>query len=67
MEESALQVEVAGPNLIVSGGGFCAVYYRATDRPQLVLRLQTKTDDHELLAGAWMIASAKARELGWIS
>jgi len=66
MSEDALQVEVTGPNIIVSGGGFCAVYYKATNQPQLILRLRTKTDDHELLARAWMVACAKARELGWI-
>jgi len=61
-----LKVEVEGLNLIVSGGGFCAVYYKPTDQPQLMLRLRTKTDDYELLACAWMTANKKARELGWI-
>jgi hypothetical protein len=60
-----LKVEVEGLNLIVSGGGFCAVYYKSTDQPQLMLRL-TKTDDYELLARAWMTANRKAGELGWI-
>src|SRR5262245_58580914 len=53
MSSDALQVEVAGLNIVVSGGGFCAVYYKATNQPQLILRLRTKTDDHELLARAW--------------
>jgi hypothetical protein len=66
MESAELQVEMTGPNLIVSGGGFCAVYYKSSDQPQLILRLRTKTDDYELLARAWMAANAKARELGWI-
>ena len=44
----------------------CAVYYKSTDQPQLMLRLRTKTDDYELLAHAWMTANKKARELGWI-
>jgi hypothetical protein len=61
-----LKVEVEGLNLIVSGGGFCAVYFKSTDQPQLMLRLRTKTDDYELLARAWMAANRKARELGWI-
>jgi hypothetical protein len=65
-ESAELQVEVAGPNLIVSGGGFCAVYCKSSDQPQLILRLRTKTDDYELLARAWMVANAKAREFGWI-
>ena len=66
MESAALRVEVAGPNLIVSGGGFCAVYYKSSDQPQLILRLRTKTDDYQLLTRAWVAANAKARELGWI-
>ena len=55
-----------GLNLIVSGGGFCAVYCKSTDHSQLMLRLRTKTDDYELLARACMTANRKARELGWI-
>jgi hypothetical protein len=66
MDSTELQVEVVGPNLIVSGGGFCAVYYKPTDQPQLMLRLRTKTNDYELLARASMVANRKARELGWI-
>jgi hypothetical protein len=66
MDSAELQVEVAGPNLIVSGGGFCAVYYKSTDQSQLILRLRTKSDDYELLARARMAANQKARELGWI-
>ena len=66
MASDALQVEVEGLNLIVSGSGFCAVYYKSIDQPQLILRLRTKTDDYELLARGWMIANRKARELGWI-
>src|SRR6478735_3321771 len=53
-------------NLIVSGGGFCAIYFKLPDQPQLMLRLRTTSDDYELLARAWMVANAKARELGWI-
>lgn len=63
-DSTELQVEVTGPHLIVSGGGFCAVYYKLTDQQQLMLRLRTKTDDYELLARAWMVANTKARELG---
>jgi hypothetical protein len=65
-EPAELKVQVAGLNLIVSGGGFCAVYYKSTDKPQLMLRLRTKTEDYELLARAWIVANRKARELGWI-
>jgi hypothetical protein len=35
----------------------------APDFPQL----KVSTNDHELLAKAWQAASAKARELGWIT
>jgi len=53
-------------NLIVSlpNGKFRAIYYKPHDRPQLILRERTKTDDHELLADAWKAANDKARELG---
>jgi hypothetical protein len=60
------QVEMQGPNLIISTDGFCAVYYKPTDQPQLVLRLRTKSDGYELLAKAWHTANTTARELGWI-
>jgi hypothetical protein len=30
---------------MVSTEGFCAVYYKPSDRPQLVLRTRTQTDD----------------------
>ena len=66
-EPAELKVEMAGLNLIVSGGGFCAVYFKSSDQPQLMLRLRTKTDDYELLARAWMTANRKARDLGWIA
>jgi hypothetical protein len=59
MESAELQVEVAGTNLRL---GRC----KSSDQPQLILRLRTKTDDYELLARAWMVANAKAREFGWI-
>ena len=66
MTDYEFQVEVQGANLIVTASGFCAVYYKPTDQPQLVLRLRTKSDDYELLAKAWHAANDKARELGWI-
>ena len=67
MANYEFQIEVQGPNLIVSANGFCAVYYKSTDQPQLILRLRTKTEDYELLAQAWQAASDRARELGWIT
>ena len=60
--------EVEGADLIVClpKAAFKAVYYKATDQSQLILRHRTKTDNHELLAKAWIAATVKARELGWI-
>jgi hypothetical protein len=52
--------------LEVASGDFRAVYYKPHDKPQLILRHRTETDDHALLAMAWQAANDKARELGWI-
>ena len=60
-------VEVVDSDLMVSTDRFCAVYYKPSDESQLVLRIRTQTDDHELLAKAWQAANDKARELGWIA
>ena len=63
------EVEVDGVNIIVSlsSAAFEAVYYKAIGQPQLILRQRTKTDNHELLAKAWIAAIVKAREMGWIA
>ena len=45
---------------------FEAVYYKPSDKGQLILRHRTYTDDFELLALALQAANEKARELGWI-
>ena len=60
------QVQERNVDLVVTLGDFQAVYFKPADRPQLVLRSRTATDDHELLAKAWQAANTKARELGWI-
>ena len=60
-------VEVVDSDLMVSTDRFCAVYYKPSAESQLVLRIRTQTDDHELLAKAWQAANDKARELGWIA
>jgi hypothetical protein len=52
--------------LLSLGRAFYAVYYKPTNKPQLILRRRSDTDDHELLARAWQAANDKARELGWI-
>ena len=61
-----MEVEVRDGELIVERGAFLAVYYKAANQPQLILRNRTHTDDFELLAKAWKAACDKARELGWI-
>jgi hypothetical protein len=53
-------------DIVVSVAGFCAVYYKPSNQPQLILRRRSETDDHTLLARAWQAANDKARELGWI-
>ena len=60
------RVEVVDKDLMVSTERFCAIYYKSSDQPQLVLRIRTQTDDQELLVKAWQAANEKARELGWI-
>jgi hypothetical protein len=62
----SFQVDEREGDLIVTSGDFCAIYFRPSDQPQLILRRRTQTDDHELLAQAWQAANDKARELGWI-
>ena len=59
-------VVVQDGDIVVSVAGFCAVYYRPSNQPQLILRRRSETDDHTLLARAWQAANDKARELGWI-
>ena len=67
LELKRLLVLVAGDEIIVtSSKGFRAVYKRA-NRPQLIRRRRTDTDDNDVLAQAWQAANQKARELGWIS
>ena len=59
-------VVVQDGDIIVRVGGFYAVYYKPTNKPQLKLRRRTDTNDHVLLAQSWQAAHNKARELGWI-
>jgi hypothetical protein len=63
---SSFQVDQRQGDLVVTSGDFCAVYFKPSDEPQLILRRRTQTGDHELLALAWQAANDKARELGWI-
>jgi|RhiMethySRZTD1v2_1073278.scaffolds.fasta_scaffold2964816_2 hypothetical protein len=62
----SFQVDQRQGDLVVTSGDFCAVYFKPSDEPQLILRRRTQTGDHELLALAWQAANDKARELGWI-
>jgi hypothetical protein len=59
-------VEVRDGNIVVTFQGFRAIYYKPIGQTQLILRERSKTDDHELISGAWQAANEKARELGWI-
>ena len=63
----SFQVDEREGDLIVTSGDFCAIYFKPSDQPQLILRRRTQTDDHEVLALAWQAANDKARELGWIA
>ena len=60
------EVEERRGDIIVKAAGFLAVYFKPSNKPQLVLKRRSETDDHELLARAWQAANTKARELGWI-
>ena len=57
-------VEVRGNEIIVTTADFRAVYGKPNDRPQLVMRGRTATEDYQLLARVWQAAKDKARELG---
>jgi len=59
-------VVVQDGDIVVSVAGFCAVYYKPSNQPQLILRRRSETDDQTPLAQAWRAANDKARELGWI-
>ena len=61
-----LSVEARGDEIVVITADFRAVYCKAKDRRQLVMRGRTATEDYELLARVWQAADDKARELGWI-
>ena len=37
-------------DIVVSVAGFCAVYYKPSNQPQLILRRRSETDDYALLA-----------------
>ena len=62
------RVEEQDGEIIVTEGVFTAVYHKPDKLdPQLKLKRRTHTDDHALLAQAWIAAVSKARELAWIS
>ena len=46
---------------------FFAVYAKANDGSEIVLKRRTDTGDNVLLVQVWQAASTKARELGWIA
>ena len=59
-------VVVQDGDIVVSVAGFCAVYYKPNNQPQLILRRRSETDDPHCWPEAWRAANDKARELGWI-
>ena len=65
-QSDRVTVLVQDGDIVVSVAGFCAVYYKPSNHPQLILRRRSDSDDHTLLAQAWRAANDKARELGWI-
>jgi hypothetical protein len=44
-----LEVEVLDREIIVTTGGFSAVYYKPAGQPQIILKHRSRTEDHELL------------------
>ena len=44
-----------------------AVYAKANDGSEIVLKRRTDTVDNVLLVQVWQAAKAKAREMGWIA
>jgi hypothetical protein len=68
MSELALEVEVHGDLIVVSqpGNQFTAIYAKPIANDQLIPMKRT-SEDQELLARAWQLAKAKARERGWIT
>ena len=69
MTNPELQVEVRGDLIIITHPAtqFFAVYAKANDGSEIVLKRRTDTGDNVLLVQVWQAASAKARELGWIA
>jgi hypothetical protein len=64
-----IQVKVRRDLIIITHPAtqFFAVYAKANDGPEIVLKRRTDTGDNVLLVQVWQAASAKARELGWIA
>jgi hypothetical protein len=67
MPELSLQVVVDRYNLIVTqpGSDFKAVYFKPPGQPYLVAR-DAPIGTPDFRTRAWVAATAKARELGWI-
>ena len=70
-----LEVHVVGERIIVNlpGARFTMTFTKDPDSPGIIEREHWTRDDHEsavppqvFRARAWVAASAKARELGWI-
>jgi len=65
-----IQVKVRRDLIIITHPAtrqFFAVYAKANDGSEIVLKRRTDTGDNVLLVQVWQAAKAKAREMGWIA
>ena len=53
-----------GDEIVVITADFRAVYCKAKDRPQLVMRGRTATEDYELLARVWQAQTTRRASWG---
>ena len=69
MNNPELHVGSRGDLIIITHPAtqFFAVYAKANDGPEIVLKRRTDTVDNVLLVQVWQAAKAKAREMGWIA
>jgi hypothetical protein len=58
-----LFVRVYRDEILVTAGRFYAAYAKPTDKPKLLLRRRTDTQDYVLLTQTWQAVNDKARKL----
>ena len=68
MREVIFDIEVHRGTITLTSSHpeFWAAFYKPSDKPHLCLSYRTYTEDLELLAQAFEVATIEARELGWI-